>query len=269
MQTLQWYREIIRLNQPTKEINMKKITSLIAMFLLNITCFAQFFPYGGGITPQRQMDAFNYGKRLAEQYMQQQEQQIRSNPSLLWSNVVDQIGTGHYDKAYEYLECLAERHDDGNAYLYLGYMNEWGLGTSRSYSYAESCYENGLEEGCDKCRADLRRIRSGEYLDSDSKINFISYFVNLRSMIMSSTASIGSIDYDSGSSSYSGSTSSSSRNSSCSACGGTRVNPNPNYGGSLSSFVAYYNAQGNHCPYCGKYNDHFHDRCSSCNVPRY
>ncbi len=59
------------------------------------------------------------------------------------------------------------------------------------------------------------------------------------------------------------------RNNICSSCGGTGVSPTPNSGGSLSSWVAYYNTQGIKCPYCGSYSGHYHDRCSSCNVPRY
>lgn len=57
--------------------------------------------------------------------------------------------------------------------------------------------------------------------------------------------------------------------STCSACGGTGVSKMANSGGSLSSWVAYYNSEGTRCPYCRSYTSHFHDRCSSCNVPRY
>lgn len=70
--------------------------------------------------------------------------------------------------------------------------------------------------------------------------------------------------------SSSGRSSRSNRNNrTCSSCGGTGVSPTPNSGGSLSSWVAHYNSQGNKCPYCGSYTKHFHDKCSSCNVPRY
>lgn len=55
----------------------------------------------------------------------------------------------------------------------------------------------------------------------------------------------------------------------CRSCGGTGVSKTPNSGGSRTSWVAYYNASGNKCPYCGGYTKHFHDRCSSCNVPSY
>lgn len=53
----------------------------------------------------------------------------------------------------------------------------------------------------------------------------------------------------------------------CRSCGGTGVSKTPNTGGSRTSWVAYYNSAGNKCPYCGGYTNHFHDKCSSCNVP--
>lgn len=55
----------------------------------------------------------------------------------------------------------------------------------------------------------------------------------------------------------------------CSSCDGTGVNPIPNSGGSRTSWVAHYNSSGSKCPYCGKYSQHYHDRCARCNVPRY
>lgn len=55
----------------------------------------------------------------------------------------------------------------------------------------------------------------------------------------------------------------------CRLCGGTGVSKTPYSGGSLSSWVAYYNYRGNKCPYCGGYTGHYHDKCSRCNVPSY
>lgn len=70
------------------------------------------------------------------------------------------------------------------------------------------------------------------------------------------------------SSDYGGSSSSSSSGT-CRSCGGTGVSKTPNTGGSRSTWVAYYNSSGTHCPYCNGYSAHFHNRCASCNVPRY
>jgi hypothetical protein len=71
-----------------------------------------------------------------------------------------------------------------------------------------------------------------------------------------------------GGSGNSSSKKSSKDSSECSRCHGTGVNPTPNSGGSRSSWVAYYNSDGIECPYCGRHTAHYHDRCSSCNVPR-
>lgn len=58
-------------------------------------------------------------------------------------------------------------------------------------------------------------------------------------------------------------------NQECRICGGTGVSKRPNTGGSRTSWVAYYNNQGNKCPYCGGYTSHFHDKCEHCNVSSY
>lgn len=72
-----------------------------------------------------------------------------------------------------------------------------------------------------------------------------------------------------GGSSYSDRNSSNNSNRTCTSCGGTGVSKTPNTGGSRTSWVAHYNSSGSRCPYCGSYTQHFHNRCSSCNVPRY
>lgn len=66
---------------------------------------------------------------------------------------------------------------------------------------------------------------------------------------------------------YSGSENS---NSTCSKCNGTGVDPTYlQYWGGVASFLGHYNSNGNKCPYCGKYSQHYHSKCTKCNVPRY
>lgn len=76
-------------------------------------------------------------------------------------------------------------------------------------------------------------------------------------------------NYGSGSYDKNNSSSYHNKDKVCSSCGGTGVSKTPNTGGSLTSWVAYYNSQGNKCPYCGGHTKHLHDRCPSCNVPSY
>ncbi len=72
-------------------------------------------------------------------------------------------------------------------------------------------------------------------------------------------------DYDWEGSSSSGSSSHySNSSSSCTNCGGTGINKTPNTGGSVTSWIKYYNHKGDKCPYCGRYSEHFHDKCAHC-----
>lgn len=68
-----------------------------------------------------------------------------------------------------------------------------------------------------------------------------------------------------------GSNSSSSNSSStCSRCGGTGIDSSYlKYWGGLTSWLGYVNSNGYKCQYCGKYDQHYHSKCSNCNVPRY
>lgn len=208
---------------------------------------------------------YRMGKQMAEQY----EQQRRADPNALWVGIIENLGNGFvweecYEKAYEDLEILTEEHEDGKGYLLMGWMNEMGIGTSQSCSYAKKCYGWGADCGNKQCKKELQRINNGRFLNETNEKNFKDYYANLITTVYSISQSI---NWDSGSSSSS--SSSSSNSGVCSSCGGTGVSPTPNSGGSLASWVAHYNSQGNRCHYCGRYTQHFHDRCSSCNVPRY
>lgn len=245
----------------------------IFLFIMAFTAFmpivnyAQYYnPYNPYQQQQAMMDAYRAGQQMAKQYMQQQEQMLRSNPLQMWGHIVEEIATGYYEKAYEHLEYLADECEDGKACLYAGYMNELGLGTSRSLNLAKHYYKAGLNNGCKECKGELNRFNEGNRLGKSFKATFIGYFQNINAMCTTTTSS-----FNIGNNSSSSSNSSRHRSGSgtCSSCGGTGVCPTPNSGGSLTSFVAHYNSPNNKCPYCGKYTAHFHDRCYSCNVPTY
>lgn len=68
------------------------------------------------------------------------------------------------------------------------------------------------------------------------------------------------------------SSSSSSRrssNGSCSTCGGTGIDPQPTSCYGYTSWLAVYNPDGQRCNICGKYDEHYHSRCSHCSVPNH
>lgn len=67
-----------------------------------------------------------------------------------------------------------------------------------------------------------------------------------------------------------GGSGSNNRSSTCSKCNGTGVDPTYlQYWGGVTSFLGHYNSNGNKCPYCGKYSQHYHSKCTRCNVPKY
>lgn len=225
---------------------------------------------GTGLVNCSMCAGYRMGKQMAEKY----ERQRRANPQTLWAGIIENLGKGYvweecYEKAYADLEILTDEHDDGKGYLIMGWMNEMGIGTSQSRSYAKKCYTWGAENGNKICKKELQRINSGKYLNKTNEKNFKQYYADLVTTAYSMSQSVS---WDSGSSSSSSSSSSSKRRSSsgpCHSCGGTGVNPISNTGGSRGSWVAHYNSRGNKCPYCGRYSSHYHDKCSSCNVPRY
>lgn len=188
---------------------------LSLLVLLSLTCAAQYYnPYAPSYQQQQQMNqrAYEYGKRLVEQIMKEDEMRLRNNPLMMSGAAVSEMAAGQYEKAYEHFEYLAENYDDSNSWLYLGYMNELGMGTSKSYNYAKVCYANGAELGNQNCKAELSRIKQGKYLGNEYKAIFRGYFQNIEAMARQSA---GSIDF--------GTSSSSSRRSSSSSSSGGGV----------------------------------------------
>lgn len=206
---------------------------------------------------------YKQGYAMMEKILQEEEARLRANPTMMWGKIVDEIASGSYQKAYDHVDWLAKNKDDAAAWLKLGQMNEIGLGTSKSISYAKTCYQNGANLGNVNCKNELKRINYGKYLGSDFERNFIAYHKGIVAMASSVTSTI-----DWGSPSSSSSTRRSSSGS-CSSCGGTGVSKVANTGGSLHNWVAYYNSSGTKCPYCNLYSKHFHDKCPSCNTPSY
>lgn len=166
---------------------MKKLLLIAMCIFMSTVCRGQYYnPYGSFQQQQMNQQAFEWGKKMMEQAQRNQEQQLKQNPLLLGGTAVSEMAAGQYSKAYEHFEYLAEEYNDKNSWLYLGYMNELGMGTTKSYSYAETCYENGAELGEPNCKKELLRIQRGEYLGNEFKKTLRSYFQNIVSMTNSS-----------------------------------------------------------------------------------
>ena len=54
----------------------------------------------------------------------------------------------------------------------------------------------------------------------------------------------------------------------CASCGGTGVDSTPMTSSGMSTWVAHYHSgNGTKCIYCNRLDSHYHDKCSSCNIP--
>ena len=181
--------------------------------MCTMVCNAQYYnPYAPSYQQQQQMNqrAYEYGKKMYEQAKKETEMQMRNNPLMMKGVAVEEMATGHYEEAYEHFEYLAENYDDSSSWLYMGYMNELGMGTSKSYNYAKVCYANGAELGNQNCKAELSRIKQGKYLGSECKTRLRVYFQDIVAMTRQSA---GSIDFGTTSSSSNRRSSSSSSSS--------------------------------------------------------
>lgn len=241
---------------------MKQLFFSLLIFLPNF-CWGQIFfnpyyPYNSYEEQQQALrSAYENGQRMMEKLSKEYQEQ--ASIDMLMGNYVEIMALGQYEKAYKKIEYIAENREYNEAWFYIGVMNELGLGTSLSYNYAKLCYSNGADLGSDICKKSLRRINNGNYLNTNDKNNFIQYFKNIYYIGIQAK-----LDWDIDTSA----SSSHSNSGTCYSCHGTGINPTPNSGGSRTSWTAYYNSDDSKCPYCGHYYKHFHDKCSSCNVPR-
>lgn len=210
---------------------------------------------------------YRHGKQMAEQMKQQRW----NNAHNTFEDGLSALCNKSYSSALKYLERSANL-GYAQAMSYVGNMYELGIGVEANTQTAKTWYNKGKDNNDNLSQANLNRIKQYGFWEATASNRRI-YVQNLNDMWNLAGAMSAQIvnGMDWGTSSSSGSSSSSRRSNSgvCSNCGGTGVSPTPNSGGSLSSWVAHYNSQGNKCPYCGSYTKHFHDKCSSCNVPRH
>ena len=134
--------------------------------------------------------------------------------------------------------------------------------TGNVLSTCVACNQTGR---CSLCKGKKKCVcNDGEY--PGYAIYEIKHIDDKGNEMFDSKANYNERSNNSSSSRRSSSRSSSSRGA-CSRCGGTGVNPEQSPKGGLASWVAYYHSGGSKCGYCGKYNEHVHEKCSTCNTP--
>lgn len=224
------------------------------LLLIFISCAfsasAQYYnPYNN---PYANQQAFEYGRRMAEQMQQQEEANLRRNPTLMMGKMVQLLAYGNDDeKAYEYAEYLAEEKDLVAGWYWLGVLNETGIGTNYSIRYAKTCYQNGARKRNGRiCRQRLTELSNGNELDEYTVRQYCKNIV-----AMGSSVTIP----DFGSSSNGSSSGQSSKQSStCSKCNGTGWD-RQRYNNATGTY--YYNSPGVTCPVCGYSDKHYHYKC--------
>ena len=189
--------------------------------------YAQYYNPYGSFQQQQQanQNAFNAGAEAMKQIMKEQEELLKQNPTMMMNTAIYEMSIGKYEKAYERFDYLSENYNDKYSWLYKGYMNELGMGTSKSYSYAKTCYTKGAELGEQNCVVELKRINQNNYLGDEKKAILVNYFKTLNSQFNSINMGAGGI-YGGGmygGNSYNGNSSGNSSSSeyTCPTCHGT------------------------------------------------
>lgn len=204
---------------------MRKFMFLFIFTIIPKVCEAQYYNPYGTFQQQQQANrnAYEMGRRMMEQQMAQYEKQLKQNPMMMMGVATEDMAYGRYEKAYERFEYLAENYNNGSAWLYIGYMNELGMGTSQSYNYAKMCYTQGAELGEPNCKAELQRIKKGKYLGSEYKTKLRNHFQSIVAMGMQSANSMNwGYGNNNNNSSYGNNNSSNSDKLVCPTCHGTK-----------------------------------------------
>lgn len=55
----------------------------------------------------------------------------------------------------------------------------------------------------------------------------------------------------------------------CSKCGGTGYDPFPSSTSGVGGWIGVFHDGKSKCPYCGRWESHWHDKCPSCSAPQY
>ncbi len=159
---------------------MKNVITLLFISFCILNLSAQYYnPYAS------YQQAYEYGRRMAEQMQQQEDDNLRRNPTLMAGKMIQLLAFGTDDeKAYEYAEYLAEEKDLVAGWFWLGVLNETGIGTSYSPSYAKTCYQNGAKKrNGQSCKQRLTEISNGNELDENTVRKYCQNIVVMGSSV--------------------------------------------------------------------------------------
>ena len=276
----------------------KRLVTLLFSTIIGVTSYAQYYGqhdvntcpgkvkcgacYGTGVSYGYQCMSCGgtgviqcpmcAGYRAGQQLAEREKVARWNNSSNCLKDGLSYFMEGEYGTALKYFKRSSSL-GNARANMYIGEMYEFGFGVEGSKATAKKYYDKGAALGDVGCQNRVQRIRQYGYFEATAK-NRRAYLESMQNAsswaYVTAKRMTDEIWGSSSSSSSSSSRNSSSRKKqSCSSCGGTGVDSNPNSGGSHFTWVAHYNSRGTQCRYCGKYTEHFHNKCASCNVPKY
>lgn len=234
---------------------------LPALLLCSFNSYSQYY-YNPYQQQQLNQQAYEYGRRMAEQMMQQQINTDKQSVNGCFKHIGTAIARRDFVEAETWAEYLVDI-DEKQGYFFLGLTNEL-----QGYpQYARKYYKEGIEYGSPSCRQYLNRLNNEGELTDDQIDNVVLYYQQLEVMSYNMASQI--MNNISSNSSY-GSSSDSHRNHQssgvCKRCNGTQVDPvlidyNPGSRTKTSKIPAYV-----YCNYCQQKLscDHWHQRCLDC-----
>lgn len=225
---------------------------------------AQYYnPY---MNPYMQQQANQQAYQMGQQMAQQMMDEYNNNPAnapVITGQALDQVAKAFmrndpqeaYDDAFERLKHAGYGLDYPNAVYWMGVLAECDLVTGEDYRDALRYYRSAADDGNTNARQRLRQLNNGaSTYDQDEVLSA------LRQMsLMASSASLPSMSSSSGSGS-------STSSGSCPYCNGSGVDRIAWDGTNINTTgtpIAYRNYDGRDCPYCDRYDNHYHLRCVS------
>lgn len=187
----------------------------------------------------------------------------------------------NYRKAFECVMPYATGRQQDACYI-LGKCYELGIGVSRHIPSAKYWYGKAGQKG----KAEIGRIKNlGAYKPTAENIKLVKYqwaCEHARDVAWaesyrqarqserrgSSGRRYPMPEYEDENGNWSDSRYRESRRANCTHCHGTGINSRPQSSMPSSQLIVHYNRLGEKCYICGHIEEHWHQKCTSCYVPR-
>ncbi len=181
---------------------------------------AQYYYGNPYMTPEAMQNAYEYGRRLAQEQQAQNQYAYNFGKGMA---CVDQgkadLGDGNYEDALAKFEQAYE-YNYMPGYFWAGLCYELGIGTEVDCVWAYALYGQGAQKNDASCKAAINRIDNYGYYGEADRETLLTAAQNARQSQSNSSGYTGGGYYNGGNSGNNGSN---STYSTCRICGGTGV----------------------------------------------